>query len=319
MERFYNKDIDRRDFCKGALATAILAATGLGSYELSTFAEYDPSNPIIDVVYQRVPGMIDRAHVIHLTDIHFGGDEAYVNAQVLQQIVARINQTLYEIGASPDNTALVMTGDWVSKREKPRFHIKAPQGGETNPKEFPVMLEILKDLRAEHLMGTFGNHDIKHPDWRFLMKNILESGIKLLDVDNEFYKGDFAIPIIGIMDFTEYEPLYTPSLIAELANLINSYHGPTIVATHNASVVDISGLGNLVKQVRFICGHTHGGHTKHGLLLPYALSHEYNSQFVRGIHRVGKNLVQIADGVGQQPQAAFRQIPAGIIINVYGG
>jgi predicted MPP superfamily phosphohydrolase len=312
--------LPRRDFLlKGGATVVATATTILGLRELAAFSEYDPSNPNIDVVFQKVPGMSGRAYGIHLTDIHSGGDEAYVNADVLEQVVYKINQTLYSLGARADNTALIMTGDWISKEEQPKFHIKAPHGGETNMRTVPIMLEILQDLKADHRIGVLGNHDHIHKQRIELIKHILQSGIQLLDINSEYYKGDFPIPILGLPDYTKFSGYYSPSQVQEIANSLNLYDGYQIVATHNASVVDLAGLGRLVNNVRFLCGHTHGGHTKHGLFVPYALSDEYESEYVRGIYEVGGNLVQMADGIGQHPQAAFRQIPAGIIINVYEG
>lgn len=181
------------------------------------------------------------------------------------------------------------------------------------------MLEILQDLKATHRIGVLGNHDHRHGQRIELIKYILHSGINLLDINSEFYRGDFPIPILGLPDFTQYSDYYSPTQVDEIARVLNMYDGHQIVATHNASIVDIAGLGELVRNVRFLCGHTHGGHTKHSLFVPYALSDEYESRFVNGIYRVGNNLVQMANGLGQHPQAAFRQIPAGIVINVYGG
>lgn len=320
MGELLNTEVNRRQFLEGALAATFLAATGLGTYELGTFAEYDPTNPVIDIVYRKIPGMTGNAFTIHLTDIHYGGEEAYVNALVLEQVVFKINKTLYMLGATPDNTALIMTGDWVSKIEEPRFHIRSPRGGETDPKDIPVMLEILKDLNADHLIGALGNHDIKYAYRRELVKRILQSGIHLLDTESGFYTGDFAIPIIVLDDYTEFKPLYTPTSVAEIAKKINSRRGPKIIGTHNASVVDLTRLGLLVDgETEFDCGHTHGGHTKHKRLIQHALSDRYKSRFVRGLYQYGKNIVQMTDGLGQHPQAAFRQIPAGVRINAYSG
>ncbi|HRP37282.1 MAG TPA: hypothetical protein PLS50_05735 [Candidatus Dojkabacteria bacterium] len=311
--------ISRREAIKVFGLSLAGFATFFVGREIKGFSEYDPSNPIIDVIYHKVPGMTQRAFVIHLTDLHFGGAEAYVNAQVLDTIIGKINQTTHQLGATPDTTAFIMTGDWLSKEEKPRFHIQAPNNGETDIKDVPLMLEILQDLKAKHRVGVLGNHDHKHAQRIELMKYLTHSGIQLLDINSEFYNGDFPIPILGLPDFTQFSDYYSPTQIQEIATALCLYDGPQIVATHNASIVDIARLGEFVKNVRFLCGHTHGGHTKHGLLVPYALSDEYKSHFVRGIYRVGNNLVQMADGVGQHPQAAYRQIPAGIIINVYGG
>jgi predicted MPP superfamily phosphohydrolase len=315
LNSFY---IPRREFLKYIGIVTGALATGLSLGEISSFREYDPSNPIIDIVYQKVPGMTHRAFVVHLTDLHFGEDEAYVNAQVLDTVVGKINQTTHQLGATPDTTALIITGDLVSKREQPRFHITAPNNGETNFKAIPVMLEILQDLKATHRIGVLGNHDHKHGQRIELMKYILHSGIQLLDINSEFYTGDFPIPILGLPDFTQFSDYYSPTQVDEIARALSLYDGPQIVATHNASIVDIARLGEQVKNVHFLCGHTHGGHTKHSFILPYALSDEYESEFIRGIYRVGGNYVQMTNGIGQHPQAAFRQIPAQIVINVYG-
>ena len=319
MEELNPNHISRRElFRKGAAVVGAIALTSLGFSELASFSEYDPANPIIDVVYQKVPGMTHQVFVIHLTDLHFGEDEAYVNAQVLDTIVGKINETTHQLGATPETTALIMTGDWVSKREQPRFHITAPNNGETNFKAVPIMLEILQNLKATHRIGVLGNHDHKHAQRIELIKYLLHSGIQLPDINSEFYTGDFPIPILGLPDFTQFSDYYSPTQVHEIARLLSLYDGHQIVATHNASIVDIAGLGGLVKKVRFLCGHTHGGHTKHSLFVPYALSDEYESEFIRGIYRVGNNFVQMANGIGQHPQATFRQIPAQIVINVYG-
>lgn len=120
LEEFNSHLLSRRDlFRRSAAVLGAVALGSLGFSELASFSEYDPSNPLIDIVYHKIPGMTRRAFVIHLTDLHFGEDEAYVNAQVLDQIVRKINETIYQLGATPDSTALIMTGDWVSKKSNP--------------------------------------------------------------------------------------------------------------------------------------------------------------------------------------------------------
>ena len=299
----------------GALGAAWLSR--FIANEHKSFSEYDPANPIIDVLYHQVPGLTREAHVVHLSDIHFGGPEAYVNAFIFERVIDKVNVALHNLGATPSSTALIMTGDWVSKIEQPQFHIKAPNNGETNPADLPVMFEILRGLQAEHLVATLGNHDHKYTRRQELLRRILQSETHLLDIDNKFYLGDFPIPIMGLPDYTEFASYYTQSQVAEIAKTLNSRDGFKIVASHNASIVDVAGLGKMVTDTHFFFGHTHGGHTKHKILVPYALSDKYKSVYVRGIYKIGNNIVQVVDGLGQHPQATFRQIPAGIIINVY--
>lgn len=312
-----NTSFSRRAFIKWASLSVAGAAGIFGFRELENTYDYDPANPAIEILNYNI-GLPHKLYVVTLTDIHFGNKDSAVNQYTLELATNKIYHTLSSLGAVASNTMLTVTGDWVSKAEKPKFFKSLPNGGETDSKDIPVMLEIMRSLKADYKIGTLGNHDIKHSNRRALVKHLLSFGYQLPDIDANWIL-DSPIPILGLPDYTEFPDWYSKTQVEEIVNRKKDIKGTSLVLSHNASIVDIVGLGDELIDSLFSFGHTHGGHTNHEFLYPYALSENYHSQYVKGIHSRGSNIIHIPNGLGQHPQLIGRQVPAQVFIMVLGG
>jgi uncharacterized protein len=226
--------------------------------------------------------------LVHLSDFHYDG--LRLSEAMLEKAIALSNQI------QPD--LILLTGDYIT----------------TTPQPIHQLALRLKKLQSRAgIYAVLGNHDLYHPHSKTEVTTALtNAGIHVLWNEIAYPFGQ-DLPIVGMVDY--YYREFNPALVFhQLEPNI-----PRIVLCHNPDTA------TMLKQWRVdlqLSGHTHGGQIVIpgiGAVLPYykkfvrktprkirrlfpCLLKDYfivrNSEWLQGLHRIGKNQLYVNRGLG---------------------
>ena len=218
-----------------------------------------------------------KIKIVHLSDLHgkrFGKNSVKLIKKVADQ--------------KPDFIAI--TGDII--------HLYTP-------KNIAVATEVASALKEiAPVLYIAGNHEMRNKGYRNLRKNLIDSGVEVLD-DRE--KEVCGITVVG---------LNGASLKNDKIEKITPGNSPKILLAHEPQYFEkyVNAGYDLV-----LCGHAHGGQwripfTKIGL---YAPGQGAFPKYTSGIHEKGKTSMIISRGLGNSefPLRLFNR-PEIVIIDI---
>jgi predicted MPP superfamily phosphohydrolase len=252
----------RRQFLKGALATPLLAVSGVAAYARLI----EPYNYLIsetDIFVHNLPERFEGFRITQLTDIHHS---KILGLEEVQRVVRLAQQT------SPD--LFVLTGDYATAY---RRYIEP-------------CAEALSSLAApEGVWAVLGNHD-HYTDPELTTRSLEQHHINVLNNRNTLLRrGPEVIQLSGIDDWSWNATDWARAFEGLNKSL------PTVLLSHQPSVLKFE----QTKDVSLILsGHTHGGQIKLPWFGAPARFLTKDLMFAQGLFRIGNVQMYVSSGTG---------------------
>ena len=252
----------RRQFLKGALATPLLAVSGVAVYARLI----EPYNYLIsetDIFIQNLPERFEGFRITQLTDIHHS---KILGLEEVQRVVRLAQQT------TPD--LFVLTGDYATAY---RRYIEP-------------CAEALSSLAApEGVWAVLGNHD-HYTDPELTTRALEQHHINVLNNRNTLLRrGPDVIQLSGIDDWSWNATDWARAFQGLNKSL------PTVLLSHQPSVLKFE----QTKDVSLILsGHTHGGQINLPWFGAPARFLTKDLMFAQGLFRIGNVQMYVSSGTG---------------------
>jgi predicted MPP superfamily phosphohydrolase len=252
----------RRQFLKGALATPLLAVSGVAVYARLI----EPYNYLIsetDIFVHNLPERFEGFRITQLTDIHHS---KILGLEEVQRVVRLAQQT------TPD--LFVLTGDYATAY---RRYIEP-------------CAEALSSLSApEGVWAVLGNHD-HYTDPELTTRALEQHHINVLNNRNTLLRrGPDVIQLSGIDDWSWNATDWAKAFEGLKKSL------PTVLLSHQPSVLKFEQTKDLSL---ILSGHTHGGQIKLPWFGAPARFLTKDLMFVQGLFRIGNVQMYVSSGTG---------------------
>ncbi|MGY3755498.1 metallophosphoesterase [Helcococcus kunzii] len=233
---------------------------------------YDNAHPKKEIlkIKKKMPESVDKLRILQISDLH--NQKFGENQERLLNLI-------------DDNYDLIfITGDLIDRRY-------------TNITE---AMNLVNNLKCENIFYIKGNHEKGAKDYPILEKELLNSGIKVLDNKNFSFRD---INICGVDDPAEYITLSKKKDINEYkvleenikTLLEQSYSKFNILLSHRPEYFDLYVKYNI--DLVF-SGHSHGGQVRifgKGL---YSASQGFFGEYVGGVYKKGNTTMVNSRGLG---------------------
>lgn len=321
--------IGRRDFLKILIPTLFYLAM-----EARDFAKNAEISKKIRVQVRTLETTLLNGHeeffFIQTADMHIGGvDGGFFNPLVAAEVVENINTVLLREGATRRNTMIIDTGDVVSSSAK--------RGGRISKlSDVELVFKQLSMIPADFRIAVPGNHDISYPEKmrQDLIAILARHGyLQVGDprnpgicVINDIGGIKLPLGIIALPDRTVHKDWYDSRYFKEDFLNVLKLRGimpRTIVATHNASVVDCISV-DILKELNvflLLAGHTHGGQIGDHMFLQRLMQDialgkiNYESFFINGLYKLFEEVyVHVSSGMGHSKSHGPRTVPPSVTI-----
>jgi uncharacterized protein len=254
--------LTRRKFLRGAIATPLLAVSGLAGYARLI----EPYNYLIsetDIFVNNLPERFEGFRITQLTDIHHS---KILGLDEVRHVVRLAQQTKPDI--------FVLTGDYATAY---RRYIEP-------------CAEALSTLSApEGVWAVLGNHD-HYTDPELTTRALEQHHISVLNNRNTLLRrGPDVVQLSGIDDWSWNGTDWGKAFEGLNTSL------PTVLLSHQPSVLEF----NQTKNVSLILsGHTHGGQVNLPWLGAPARFATKDLRFAHGLFRFGSVQMYVSSGTG---------------------
>ncbi len=199
-----------------------------------------------------------RLKILHLSDLHFGGNDNYF---YFEKVFAKVDHEVYDY--------VFFTGDLIDNVSCLRW-----------------VVPLLKKIRSKYgKFAVLGNHDLwNSPD--LVRKYLRKAGFTYLTSQGvKFFHQEISIGLFG----NEY-----PWFSNHLSEVANEKYDIKILLTHSP---DEFFWGTNLNFNLIFCGHVHGGQIALPLFGPLIIPSKFGRRFGSGLFQSGKTIMNVSRGI----------------------